>query len=244
MITVRCVFTSGLAFKSGKRKNTNENRGYEMKRFAAILLAAALSVSVFAGCSSESESDSGTYDGVLTKIRLGMPLSKVIQLNSDCNLYYDNDTQIWCVNTDTELMELKDKIPADSQFYNVDDSLITYTFKYDEAAEENYLTAYLQELPCLVDRKTATAYYESKAQELKTRYGATEASSTCTGTEGIDMTLKYDTILTLSSFKLTLTMKLTYDTVDSVDGYYATYFAIEVKELENKAAVDVGTASE
>ncbi|MGN1136811.1 MAG: hypothetical protein ACI4SF_11390 [Oscillospiraceae bacterium] len=209
------------------------------KKVLAVLISSLMLCSVMAGCSSDKAELEDTYEGVLTKVRLGMPLNKVVSLNSGHDMYYETDTQIWCVNDDTDLMEIRDLIPADSGFYYADDSLITYNFTYNQADDTYYLNGYLEEVPCLISRETAESYYSSKIEQLKTKYSAAEAVSTITGTEDVDLTLDYVTRMTLSSFEVIFTMELTYDTVDAVDGYYGTYFCIEVKELANKTAVEV-----
>ncbi|MBQ5333568.1 MAG: hypothetical protein J6K92_09970 [Oscillospiraceae bacterium] len=211
-----------------------------MKRITAIMLAILSVLTLFCACKKE-EAPVDDYTGVLSKIRLGMPMKKIIALNSDSELYYDSDTEIWCVSTDTDLMELRNRIPADSQFFYADDSLITYTFKFDQSDGENYLTAYMEEIPCKIDRKTAEEYYNYKKAALAAKYSpAAEAViSTVTGTEGVDLTLDNVTVMTLSSFEVTLTMQLTYDTVDGVEDYFGTYYSIKIKELANKTAVEV-----
>ncbi|MDY3791970.1 MAG: hypothetical protein SOZ56_05760 [Oscillospiraceae bacterium] len=211
-----------------------------MKKFTAMLLVILSALSLFCGCKKE-ESPVDNYTGVLSKVRLGMPMKKIIALNSGSELYYDSDTEIWCVSTDTDLMEIKDRIPADSQFFYADDSLITYTFKYSESDGENYLTAYMEEIPCKLDRKTAEEYYKYKKAALISKYAPAEEAvvSTVTGTEGVDLTLDNVTVMTLSSFEVTLTMQLTYDTVDGVEDYFGTYYSVKIKELANKTAVEV-----
>lgn len=211
-----------------------------MRRITAFLLAALSVLTLFCACKKE-ETPVDTYEGVLSKIRLGMPMKKIIALNSGTELYYDSDTEIWCVSTDTDLMELKNRIPADNQFFYADDSLITYTFKFNESDGENYLTAYMEEIPCKISRKTAEEYYDYKKSALISKYSpAAEAVvSTVTGTEGVDLTLDHVTVMTLSSFEVTLTMQLTYDTVDGVEDYFGTYYSIKIKELANKTAVEV-----
>lgn len=213
-----------------------------MKKLLSAILIVLMTLTVFVGCNKE-ESEGGEtseYTGVLTKLRLGMPMNKVLTLNSDVDMYYENDTEIWCVNTDTDLMELRDRIPAENQFYNVEDSLITYYFRFDETDQENYLKGYLEEVPCMVDRETAAKYYEDKKASLIAKYSVPEesVSSTITGTEDIDQTLDYITKMTLPSFEVKFTMQQTYDTVDGVEGYYGTYFSIELKELANKTPVE------
>ena len=216
-----------------------------MKKIFAAALAAVMVLSLFSACSKE-EAPGETYSGVLTKVRLGMPMNKIISLNSGREMYYESETQIWCVNPDTDLMEIRELIPEDKQFYYAEDSLITYNFKYDEGDDTNYLVSYMEEVPCMLDRATAETYYNDKITRLKAKYGAGDDAvhSTVTGVEGVDMTLINETVMTLPSFKLTFVMNLTYDTVDAVEDYYGTYYSIEVKSLENKTAVDVSGSSE
>lgn len=211
-----------------------------MKKITAMLLVILSALSIFCGCKKE-EAPVDDYAGVLSKVRLGMPMKKIIALNSGSELYYDSDTEIWCVSTDTDLMEIRDRIPADSQFFYADDSLITYTFKYSESDGENYLTAYMEEVPCKLDRKTAEEYYKYKKEALIAKYAPAEDAvvSTVTGTEGVDLTLDNVTVMTLSSFEVTLTMQQTYDTVDGVEDYFGTYYSVKIKELANKTAVEV-----
>ncbi len=217
-----------------------------MKKFFAAALAAVMAVSVFSACNKEEAAEE-VYSGVLTKVRLGMSKSKIVSLNSGRDLYYENDSQIWCVNPDTDLMEIKELIPEDKQFYYVEDSLITYNFKYDESDDENYLISYQEEVPCMLDRITAENYYNDKIKRLKAKYevvGEDAVHSTVTGVDGVDMTLVNETVITLPSFKVTFEMDLTYDTVDGAEDYYGTYYSIEVKSLENKTAVDVSVSEE
>lgn len=216
-----------------------------MKKIFAAALAAVMIFSSFSACSKE-EAAEDTYSGVLTKVRLGMPMNKIVSLNSGREMYYESETEIWCVNPDTDLMEIRELIPEDKQFYYVEDSLITYNFKYDEGDDTNYLVSYMEEVPCMLDRATAETYYNDKISRLKAKYGVDNDSvhSTVTGDELVDMTLVNETVMTLPSFKLTFVMNLTYDTVDGVDDFYGTYYSIEVKSLENKTAVDVSGSSE
>ena len=136
-----------------------------MKKLTALLLVILSALTLFGGCKKDDTAPVETYTGVLSKVRLGMPMKKIVALNSGSELYYDSDTEIWCVSTDTDLMEIRDRIPADAQFYYADDSLITYTFKYNENDGENYLTAYMEEVPCKLDRKTAEDYYKYKTMK-------------------------------------------------------------------------------
>lgn len=217
-----------------------------MKKLLSVLTAAVIMMSGLTACSKEEESAETEYAGVLTKVRLGMPMSKIISLNSDTEMYYESDTEIWCVNTDTDLMEIKNLIPEENQFYYVEDSLITYKFKFDEGDQENYLTGYIEEVPCMLDRATAEKYYEDKKAAIAKKYNCSDESiqSSKTGTEGVDLNIDYVTGMTLSSFEIIFTMQTTYDIVDGVEDYFGTYYSIELKELKNKTAVpDTGSSS-
>ena len=217
-----------------------------MKKLLAVILAAVMSAAVFGGCSKEEAPAEDTYNGVLTKVRLGMPMNKIIQLNSGHDMYYESDTVIWCVNPDTDLMEIRSLIPAEDLFYYAEDSLITYDFKYSEKDEEHYLQSYMEEVHCKIDRETAEQYYKDKAARLKAKYTPADdsVSSTITGTEGVDLNLYYTTTMTLSSFKITFIMELTFDTVDTIEDYYATCYSIEIEELANKTPVEVENEEE
>lgn len=213
-------------------------------RAAAVLSAAVMSAAVFTGCGKgDEEVVESTYSGVLTKIRLGMPQNKVIALNNQEEMYYESDTKLWCVNPDTDIMEVKALIPEDSQHFYCDDSLITYEFEYNEGEDEYYLDSYMEEVVCLIDKNVAKEYYDRKLLELSSKYGATEYNTTQTGTDGVDMNLVYETVMSLSSFSVTTSMTYTYDTVDGKDDYYCTHLSIAVQELENKEAVEISSAS-
>ena len=213
-------------------------------RFAALFLAAVMAAFTLAGCGKKEETEAADtgYSGVLAKIKLGMPQKKVLSVNNQKEMYYESDTVLWCINPDTDIMEVRDIIPADQGFYFCDDSVITYEFKHDEKDNENYLTAYTEEVSCLIDRETAQKYYDDKVKELMKKYHA-DFTTTQTGTEGIDLNLIQKTELQLSSFAVYLEMTLTYDTVNDVDAYYCKHLSIMVKELANKAAVPIAAGS-
>ena len=219
-----------------------------MKKFLTALLAMALAVTCFAACSGGDEdapADASGYSGILTKIKLGMPLTKIVTINQtyNVNLNYETDTVIWSQNPDTELMEIRDLIPTDSAYYYVDDSLITYTFETRKGDPEIYLTSYMSEAYCLLDRKTAVDYYEKKTEELAKKHGV-EAIKSTKGTKDIDLEIDNISRYNCSSYDLTFIMREKYDTVDGVDGYYGSYFCIEVKEKANKEEVAAGGTSE
>ncbi|MDE7289175.1 MAG: hypothetical protein K2N71_06705 [Oscillospiraceae bacterium] len=220
-----------------------------MKKFLTALLAMALAVTCFTACGGGDDdgapADASGYNGILTKIKLGMPLTKIVTINQTYNvdLNYETDTVIWSQNPDTELMEIRDLIPAESAYYYVDDSLITYTFQTRKGDPEIYLTSYMSEAYCLLDRKTAMDYYEKKTEELAKKHGV-EAIKSTKGTKDIDLEIDNISRYSCSSYDLTFIMREKYDTVDGVDGYYGSYFCIEVKEKANKEEVAAGGTSE
>lgn len=215
-----------------------------MKKFLTVFLAMALAVTCLAACKKEEDAgseDSAAYSGILTKVKLGMPLTKIISINQqyNVNLNYETDTVIWSQNPDTELMEIRELIPAESAYYYVDDSLITYAFETRKGEEDIYLTSYMSEAYGLIDRKTAEEYYEKKTEELKAKHKAEPAKS-IKGTEDIDLEVDRISRYSCASYDLTFTMREKYDTVDGVEGYYGSYFCIEVKEKANKEEVAAG----
>ena len=217
----------------------------QIMRISAVVLAASV---MLAGCGKKKEeagSELPAYSDVLSKIKLGMPQKKVLALNNQEEVFYENDTVLWCVNTDTDIMEVRDIIPSDNGYYYCDDSLITYEFNVNKKTQDYTLKAYQEEVTCLIDRDTAVSYYESKVKQLAEKYKPIEDYFTAvTGTEDVDMHLEYETVLKMSSFSVTATMTLSYDTVDGAEGYYCTHISIKVKELDTKTAVTVGSESE
>ena len=213
-------------------------------RFAALLLAAVMTAVSLTGCGKkeEEEAEDTGYSGVLSKIKLGMPQKKVITVNNQKEMYYESDTILWCINPDTDIMEVRDIIPADQGYCFCDDSVITYEFKFNEKDNENYLTSYTEEVSCLIDRETAQKYYDDKVDQLRKKYHS-DYSTTQTGTEGIDLNLLLHTELPLSSFAVYIDMTLTYDTVEGVDAYWCKHLSITVKELANKTAVPIAAGS-
>ena len=79
-----------------------------------------------------------------------------------------------------------------------------------------------------MDRETAEKYFSGKTAELAKKYG--DPVGTMTGTEDIDLVLTYKETYDCPSFVVVFSMQETYDTVDSVEGYYGTFFSIEVTE--------------
>ncbi|MCH5194566.1 MAG: hypothetical protein J1F11_11430 [Oscillospiraceae bacterium] len=213
-----------------------------MKKFLSLILAAVMITACFTACNKEEggEVSESSYNGILTKVKLGMPLSKIVSLQPDnVNLYYESDTTIWSVNTDTELMEITSLIPADKeQHFYVEDSIITYNFRTVKGDEEIYLNDYISEVQCRLERKTAEEYFYAKTDELAAKHKV-EPISVKTGTEGIDLDVTYMQKFDYPSYTFIFTMKETYDTIEGVDGYYGSYFSMEVKEKEVKTEVPI-----
>ena len=219
-----------------------------MKKILAVILTLAMALCCFTACGKDEEAAAleESYAGILTKVKLGMPLTKIVSLQPDgVELYYEDDVTIWSVNTDTELMEIRNLIPAEDAYFYADDSIITYNFRTVKGDEEIYLDGYMSEVTCLLDRETATKYFESKTAELAKKHGA-EPVGAMTGTEGMDMNLTYTQKYDCPSYNIVFTMVETYDTVNGVDGYYGTYFAIEIIEKAVKTETEIGgtTAAE
>ncbi|MDE6599089.1 MAG: hypothetical protein K2K34_03310, partial [Oscillospiraceae bacterium] len=194
----------------------------------------------FSACGKDEEAaPENAYSGILTKVKLGMPMTKIVSLQPDnVTLNFETDTRLWSVNNDTELMELRDVVPADNPIYYVEDSLITYDFKTVKGDENIYLCGYTSEAYCCLDRQTSEDFFANKTEELEKRHNA-ESTGTLKGTEDVDMELVYTEKLDCPSYTVTFTMKEKYDTVEGVDGYYGSYFSIEVKEKDVKSEVPI-----
>ncbi len=215
-----------------------------MKKLLTVILALTMALTCFTACGGDDEAapETPAYSGILTKVKLGMPLTKVVSLNANNNveLYYETDTCVWSINPDTELMELKSRLPEGEQFYYVDDSIITYNFKTVKGTEEMLLNNYVSEVHCLVDRDTARKFFDDKTAELSKKHGV-EPVGTQTGTEDIDMEITYKQTFNCTSYVLTFSMVEKYDTVNGVDGYYGSFFSIDVKEKEVKDETAIQT---
>jgi hypothetical protein len=204
-------------------------------------------LALFTACGdSEEASDETAYSGILTKIKLGMPLTKIVTLQPDgVDLNYEDDTTIWSINTDTDLMQdVSALIPENDLYYYANDSFITYYFETKKGDDEIYLNGYSEEVLCLLDRETAEEYFNKKTEELVKKHCTTEGSEAggyMKGTEDVDMELEYVQKISASSYDLVFTMILTYDTVDSVTGYYATKFEIDVTEKSVRDEVTIDT---
>ena len=209
----------------------------KFRKFFSAILAAVLALACFTACGDkEGTVSENAYTGILTRVKLGMPLTKIVTLQPDgVELYYETDTQIWSINNDTELREIASLIPENSEYYYADDSIITYNFRTVKGDDEIYLNGYMQEIGCLIDRETAENYFAAKTLELENKHG--EHTGTVTGIEDIDMDLIYKETFDCPSYTVVFSMTETYDTVDSVEGYYGTHFAIEITEKEVKEEI-------
>lgn len=216
-----------------------------MKKLFSLLLTAVMALMCFTACGGGDEEapEAPAYSGILTKIKLGMPLTKIVSLQPDgVDLYYETDTCVWSINPDTDLMEIRNLLPEGEQFYYVDDSIITYNFKTVKGDENIYLNDYVSEVHCLLDRDTARKYFDSKTAELAAKHGV-EAVGTQIGTEDIDMEITFKQTFNCTSYTLTFTMVEKYDTVNGVDGYYGSFFSIDVKEKEVKDETEIQTGA-
>ena len=211
-----------------------------MKKILSVMLALVMTAVCFSACGKdEEEVPENAYSGILTKVKLGMPMTKIVGLQPDgVTLNFETDTRLWSVNSDTELMELRDLISPENLFYYVEDSLITYDFKTVKGDENIYLCGYTSEAYCCIERQTAEDFFANKTEELEKRHNA-ESAGTLKGTEGMDNELVYTEKLDCPSYTVTFTMTEQYDTVEGVDGYYGSYFSIEVKEKEVKSEVPI-----
>ena len=215
-----------------------------MKKIISVLTALIMTTAIFAACGKdEAEVPENVYSGILTKVKLGMPMTKIVSLQPDgVTLNFETDTRLWSVNSDTEIMELREVVPADNPVYYVEDSIITYDFKTVKVDENIYLCGYMSEAYCCLERQTARDFFDKKTAELAAKHGV-EPAGAQTGTEDIDMELVYTQRYDCPSYAVIFTMKEKYDTVEGVDGYYGSYFSIEVKEKEVKAETPIATES-
>lgn len=216
-----------------------------MKRIFSVLLSIMTCVMLLTACGEEAAEESA-YSGILTKVKIGMPLTKIVSMQPDgVELYWDDDTTIWSINTDTDLMaEVSALVPAEDMFYYADDSIITYNFKTQKGDDELYLKGYSEEVHCLLDRTAAQDYFDKKTAELISKHCVDDGSvagGSMIGTEDIDMELVYSQKISASSYDLVFSMTLTYDTVNDVAGYYATEFKIELTEKDVKTEVAIST---
>ncbi len=205
----------------------------KLGRVIAAVLAALISAVCLTSCNKEEPVELSEYSGILTRVKLGMPLTKIVTMQPDgVELYYENDTQVWSINNDTELREVASLIPEESAYYYADDSIITYNFRTVNGDDEIYLNGYMQEISVLMDRETARKYFAEKTLALENKHG--EHVSTMIGVEDIDMTLTYKETFNCPSYTVVFSYQETYETVDNVDGYYGTFFSIEVTEKDEK----------
>lgn len=214
----------------------------KINRITSFLFAVLMLMTCTAGCGNSEEdasAESTEYSGVLSRIRLGMPQSKVLSLNNQEEVFYESDAVIWCINPDTDIMEIRDIIPADNGYYFCDESVVTYNFEQDENDGEYYLDSYSEESKILLDRELASQYYEDKVKSLAAKYKCGNYVTNQLGTEGVDEDFTLETVMTLSSFSVVTDMTYTYTTVNGVEGYYGSHFKITISSVDNVQAVVV-----
>jgi hypothetical protein len=207
------------------------------------VLAAFLSVIIIFICTAcgEEERVIPPYEGILTKVRLGMPETRVTALQpEDADLYYQtgNDYIMWSVNPDTEIQSLRDYLPPEDMFYYCDDSIITYYLEDNDDKTEKVLSGYMQEVYCVAPRDVAVEFYNAQVKYLTTKYGM-ESNGTRTGIEGVDLNLDFKEVMTGTSFNITFGATFTSQTVNGVNDYYGTHFYITLMKSDNPTAVAV-----
>lgn len=220
-----------------------------MKKLLTAIVSAALMLTCltcFSGCKKDeaAATDENAYSGILTKIKLGMPVSTVLAKQPETlKLNYESDTVLWGVNPDTDLMEIRDLIPAESAYYYIDDSIITYNFETQKGNSEMTLSGYMSEVHGVLDRTMAEDYFKSKGEALQAKHGV-EFTEVQTGTEDVDLELNRIKRYSCSSYDVIFTLTEKFDTVDGVEGYYGSVFSIEVKSKpKTEVAVSDGSKS-
>lgn len=201
-----------------------------MKKLLTAIISITLMLTCFSACNKdEAAVDDSGYNGILTKIKLGMPVSIVLAKQPETlKLNYESDTVLWGVNPDTDLMEIRDLIPAESAYYYIDDSIITYSFETQKGNAEMTLSSYMSEVHGVLDRTMAEDYFKSKGEALQAKHGV-EFTEVQTGTEDVDMELNRIKRYSCASYDVIFTLTEKFDTVDGVEGYYGSAFSIEVK---------------
>jgi len=219
-----------------------------LKKYIFSLISLIICITA-SSCSKEGDAPTDLTDvpGILTQVRLGMSPEQILKLQENQNLrrnenvilYYDSDTVLWCVSTDTELMELNGLIDADNMFYHVDDSIITYYFSESSADKSKLsLSSFSQEVYCLIDYDTANKYFSDKVKQLELKHGGS-AVTTLIGTKDIDSVLTQKAEISCNSYTVDVEMSHEYDTVDGVSDYYGKYFIITITEKVVKDPVSV-----
>ena len=216
-----------------------------MKKIVALALSVILTAFCFAGCSSEEDGEpaaESVYSGILTQVKLGMPVSKILALQPDSvEVMYESDTVLWTVNPDIDLMEVNSVI-TDNGYNYMDNPIITYTFKTNKGDTEMTLKSYMSEVHGVLDREVAEKYFEDKTKELKAKHGVEPAESVI-GSENVDYTVSHKQRFSCPSYDLTFTMDLEFETVNGAEGYYGSMFSIEVTEKEIKTEVPVESSA-
>jgi hypothetical protein len=194
-------------------------------------------------CNKDEAPEIPPYAGILTKVRLGMPESRVISLQPESTeLFYQtgNDYIMWSVNPDTEIQRLRDLLPPDDLYYYTDDSIITYYLKDNEDKTEKVLDGYMQEVYCIVPRNIAVDFYNAQVKYLAEKYGV-ESKGTRRGTEDVDLELNFKEVYDCPSSTVTFEATFTSDTVNGVNDYYGTHFAITLMGKETQTEIGISS---
>jgi hypothetical protein len=228
----------------------------KIKKLFALAAAVIIALTLSACGDDEELVLDDTYDGVLSKVRIGMTLKQVRALQRlEVSLYYESDTVIWAVDGDIDLVKQLTALLPEQQdeqmYYYVDDSkaIVTYYFKKASGssdADDMRLTGYSQGVSTLLDRELGNAYFKAKSAELQTKHNPDAvASTTKVGVEDIDLELVTTMSLSCPSYDLTFNMTETYDTVNDVSGYYVTRYEIQIMEkaVKDSTPVDGSEAS-
>jgi hypothetical protein len=216
-----------------------------MKKAAVVLLCMAFLVVSFSACNSEEPVDPAAteaapaYAGILTKIRLGMTETKVISMLPDSvPLYYQDDFEMWSIDPDTNMQNVRTYLPADDLTYYADDSIITYYFKSQNGNPDHILTGYMEEVHGVFPQDASIKFYDDTAKRLQEEYGVTPIG-TQTGTEGIDSEIQLKQVYDCPSATITFYCTYSWQNVNGIDDYYGSYFAVKLmgKTIKEEVAL-------
>jgi hypothetical protein len=217
-----------------------------MKRTAAALLCTAFLAVSFSACNSDGdEADPAAttaapaYAGILTKIRLGMTETKVISMLPDSvPLYYQDDFEMWSIDPDTNMQNIRTYLPAEDLTYYADDSIITYYFKNQNGNPDKILTGYMEEVHGVFPQDVSIKFYDDTAKRLQEEYGVTPIG-TQTGTEGIDSEIQLKQVYDCPSATITFYCTYSWQNVNGIDDYYGSYFAVKLmgKTIKEEVAL-------
>lgn len=202
---------------------------------AYICLVLVLCILTACGKEKEVAEPKYTYKGVLTNVKIGMSLNKVVALtkgiHSNVDIYAEDDDTLWCVCNDTHLAKLKETADLDSPYY-MDDTLITYYF-VDKDNSYKALNGYVEELYCFLDENELYDFYIELQQAFKDIYEVEPKNikSVMTGCKGVDYSILYETTMVSDSFDIKLTMTTHYelDKSQDLEGYFGDFLSISLK---------------